>query len=145
MNKRGGLTSIQNYIIGIILGCIVLISGLTWVGAAISQYSLSGSEFGAFNASMGQLQNVSQVNSKLSSSLSTVGSNTGPLGWLDFLIGTAWLGLQSIGISLGFVGTAIMAFASMIGVPPIIAGLIVSIPVVMIVFGIWMAILRIWN
>lgn len=144
MNKRGGLTNIQNYVVGIILGCIVFIGGMLWAGSAVKYSGISSPELDQFNSSMSKLENIGAVNDKLQSSLSS-GNNNGPLGWLDFLIGSAWLGLTAIASTLGFVPQAILGFGNMLGIPPIITGLLVGIPLVIIVFGIWMAILRVMN
>lgn len=140
-----GLTNIQNYIVGILLGFAVFLSGILWASAGVGYYHLSGTDLNDFNNSMGQLQGIYNVTNTLDTSLSTSGASVGPLGWLNFLIGSAWTGLQTIGLALSFVPNAIMGFGAYLGIPPNLTWLLVCVPLVIIIFGIWMAILRVTN
>jgi hypothetical protein len=143
------LENIQNYIIGIIIFCIVITGGTFIIG----QFYLSDSSIdtsGAtknFSDTMNKATEVTVAVNNVETSITGEGgdtvNNAGALGVLNALIGSAFDGLQAIFGSLSFMGVLASDTANIFGIPAIYLSLIALIATVVIAFAIWSAIMRV--
>jgi len=141
-----GLNDVRNYIIGALLFSIVIFSGVLMIGTFnTADSSLDSSLLDPFNQSLSISDDVTTTVNTLENGIvnADLEGNTGPLGWLNTLLGTAWNGLKAISQTLRFIGVAMTQAAEMFGVPEQISGLVVLIPVVIIIFALIVAIIRV--
>lgn len=138
-----GLSDIKSYMIGLVL-FVVLISGgiFTMVSLKASNPTLDSSRITAFNTTFNKADNITTAVNGIGDSINAAGDKPGALGWFNVLFGSAWQGLKTVFSSLGFVKGLILAVAEVFSVPPAIALLITLIPIIIIVFAIWGAIIQ---
>jgi len=139
------LDDLKFLMIGIILSITVIVSGIL-IFTPFHQANTAQDptdQFGNFSKALNRADNITSSVNGISSSISGVGStNSGPLGWLDTLIGGTYRGLKAIGQTIGFVNDMGTESASIFGIPPTIVALILLIIVVIVGFAIWAAITR---
>lgn len=141
MSKKGGLTTFQNYLIGGIIGCIVLLAGMLYINLGTNYYGVTSPDIARFNTSFAGLnEGLTNTTFGLQGSLNSTLSGS---SFLDALIGKTYLGMQAIGTSIDFIGFGVQQFSNMIGIDPRIGILIIAIPIIIIIFAIWMALLRV--
>jgi hypothetical protein len=138
-----GLNDIKSYMIGLVLFVVVITGGIfTMISLHSSNPALDSSRIEAFNTTFNKADNITTAVNDISSSITNAGDKPGALGWFNVLFGSAWQGLKVLFSSLGFVKGLILAVAEIFSVPPAIALLITLLPIIIIVFAIWGAIIQ---
>lgn len=140
-----GLDDIKYYIIGVIMFTVVIGGGSYITGSFYNfDNSIDGvGELSQFESSMYRASNLTTAVDDLDSSINNVdAADTGVLGWLNVLLGSAFNGLKVIGQSMGFMSQVSSDSAYLFGIPPFIIALITLVVTVIIVFAIYSAITR---
>lgn len=138
-----GLNDIRNYVIGGIIFSIVIFGAVFLIGSFhAANPSLDTTQLDTFNRSVSISENLSSTVNGMRSNIESTSDNAGPLGWLNTLLGTVWGGLKTLGKTLSFMTVAFQEIGNFFGVPSEIAGLIILIPIVIIVFALIVAIVR---
>jgi CHASE3 domain sensor protein len=140
-----GLETIQNYIIGIVLFMLIIGGGVYMFGSFVT-YDTSIDSNGSinnFNSKLNLASNITTTVNQMTDNVNSVSAeDTGVLGWINALIGSAYDGIKSIGQSIGFMGNAMAETGSMFGIPSFIIALVSLIILILLVFAIWMAITK---
>jgi hypothetical protein len=140
-----GLDTIQNYIIGIVLFMIIIGGGTYMFGTfvAVDGTIDTAGDVSRFESKLYLASNVTSAVNQMDTNIQSVtAEDTGVLGWLNALIGSAYDGLRAIGASIGFMGNAMGETANMFGIPSFIMGLIGLIILIVLAFAIWGAITK---
>lgn len=141
------LDNIQNYMIGIVLLVIVFTGGIYMFGAFSSYDSTldSANEVSQFNKSIASANKITDSVNAIDESIQGVSSdsNSGVLGWLNVLVGSAFNGLKAIGSSLSFMSTATTEVGAILGIPSFVIPLLLLVVIIIIGFAIWSAIMRV--
>lgn len=140
-----GLDTIQNYIIGIVLFMIIIGGGTYMFGQFVSVDSTidTAGDVSRFENNLYLASNVTSAVNQMDSNVQAVtAEDTGVLGWLNALIGSAYEGLRAIGSSIGFMSSAMNEAANMFGIPSFIMGLLGLIILIVLAFAIWIAITK---
>jgi len=142
-----GLSNVQNIMVGLILFLIVIGSGVYMVGSFVSIHDSSLDPNGViqrFNTTLYQANAMTNtVNSMQSNLVNTTADKTGILGWLNSLISTVFAGVTTLFTSLGFIAVALPIISQMLGIPTFIGGLLFMILIIIIVYAIWQAVMRV--
>jgi len=131
------LDGIKTYIIGVILGIAVIMSGVFMIGSlSTSDTTLdSTGDIQQFNSTLALSQNITSGVNNIESGIRAP-EKAGALGWIDAFFKTAFGGLSTIKNTMGFVGTAATESAGFFH----IGGIIPILNVVLLVIVIIMAI-----
>lgn len=135
------LLELQNYILGIVVFCMVVIGGVLYVSPFASNVE-DQVMVENFNRTLNKASDVTASVGALEDSIENVNTDFGPLGAVEALLGAAWDILRGIGNSVAFMSVAIEEFGASIGIPPILLSLLGSIIVLIIVFSILMAVMN---
>jgi hypothetical protein len=138
-----GLQDIKGYMIGILLGIVVLTSGILMFGklTTVDVTLDSNNDLGKFNKTLALSQNITTA----VNALDVPSEKAGVLGWIDTLVHTAFNGMKAIKGSMSFVGVAATESAGVFGlteINPIIV-LITLVVVIIIGIAIYEAIMRV--
>jgi hypothetical protein len=141
-----GLNDLKAYIIGIVCAMLLVTSGMIIISKYISvDSSLVTPKIAGLNKSLDMSANLSNSVNDMSGSLSSASTNNGALGWLDVLIGSAWTGLKTLGSSFSFMSQLFVYAGYILGIPTIIVTLASIIVTIIIVFAIWMSMMRLYQ
>jgi hypothetical protein len=141
-----GIGDIKVIFIGVILGIIVLTGGLFIIGNfSASDNTLDNTQVGPansilINSTAGIYSSVNSLNSSMNK---LTNPTSGFFGVFDALISSVTGGLAAIGNTIGFMNVAAYQFAQILHVPTFVIGLIWLIIIVVIVFAIYAAIMRV--
>ena len=139
-----GLENIQNYMIGIVL-FMVMITGSVYI---LGQYAILDDTLdptdmiGNYSKTLNKSTEVTLAVNNIKAGL-TKETESGAIGWLDTLVGTAYNTLKAIGGMLSFMTEALYGTANLLGIPTFIITLIGLIAIIVIIFAIWSAIMRV--
>jgi hypothetical protein len=138
-----GLNDIKGYMIGILLGIVVLTSGILMFGklSATDVTLDSNNDLGKFNKTLALSQNITTA----VEGLDVTSEKPGVLGWIDTLVHTAFNSMKAIKGSMSFVGVAATESAGVFGlteINPIIV-LITLVVVIIIGIAIYEAVMRV--
>ena len=140
-----GLDSIKYYVIGVIFLVVVVGGGMFMMGSirSIDPTIDPSNDVGYINNTMNQASGLTNAVNGIGDSVNSVSnSNTGILGWLNALIGSAYNGLSAIGSSFGFIGTMVPILSQYLGIPVFLTSLILLVIIIIIAFGIWAVVTR---
>lgn len=141
-----GIGDIKGIFIGVILGIIVLTSGLFMIGTfSASDTNLDTTQISTansvlVNSTAGIYSSVKSLNSSMNK---LTNPNSGFFGVFDALISSVTGGLAAIGNTIGFMNVAAYQFALILHVPTFVVGLLWLIIIIIIVFAIYSAIMRV--
>ena len=141
-----GLENIKSYMIGIILMIVVVTSGVLVLTSFTSVDTTidTTNQAQLFNKSMNKANEINSSVSNIKSSLNSVTANkVGALGWLNALIGSVFDGAKTLLNTLGFMDDVTTDSSSMLNIPVTITALIILIFVIIVVFALWEAIMRV--
>ena len=138
-----GLTDIKSYLIGLVLAMVIIFGGIFTLSSFKSENpTIDTSRMDTFNQTFYLAENVTTAVESISDSIDATGEKPGALGWFNVLFGSSWQGLKALKSSLGFVNAAVYGVADFFDVPKAIARLIILLPIIVIVFAIWGAIIQ---
>ncbi len=139
------LDGIKGYMVGVILGIAVIVSGIFMIGSyASSDPSLdSKSDIQQFNRTLALSQNITNSVNTMESSLATT-EKSGVLGWINSLFVSAFNGLKTVKTSTAFVGVAAEESADVFGVTEVkpILAIVLLVITIIILIAIYEAITR---
>ena len=141
-----GLENIKSYMIWIILMIVVVTSGVLVLTSFTSVDTTidTTNQAQLFNKSMNKANEINSSVSNIKSSLNSVTANkVGALGWLNALIGSVFDGAKTLLNTLGFMDDVTTDSSSMLNIPVTITALIILIFVIIVVFALWEAIMRV--
>ena len=135
----------RDLIFGIIIFGIILMGGVSLIsifGEKNSAY-INDDMFGTFNTTSNTL--MQDINTKVSSINSSIGSDTvdpGLFGFLDKLVNTGWNTIKLLGDTLSFADKAYYAISDSLGIPSWIMNSIILLIIVVIIFSVLSAVFQ---
>lgn len=133
------LDNIKTYIIGVILGIAIILSGVFMIGSlSASDTSLdTKGDIQQFNRTLALSQNITTGVNNIENQIDDVSSTeSGALGWINALFVSAFNGLKTIKDSMSFVGVAAEESADVFGVSgikPILAVVLLVITIIILI------------
>lgn len=141
-----GLEAIKGYMIGIILMIVIVTSGVIVMTSFSSKDSSidNTNQVGYFNSTLNKANNITNSVEELQGSVEDItAEKVGVLGWINALVGSVFGGIKTLLITLGFMNTAATESANMFSIPPSIVALLVLITVLIVLFALYEAIMRV--
>lgn len=141
-----GLEAIKEYMIGIILMIVIVTSGVIVMTSFSSKDSSidNTNQVGYFNSTLNKANNITNSVEELQGSVEDItAEKVGVLGWINALVGSVFGGIKTLLITLGFMNTASTESANMFSIPPSIVALLVLITVLIVLFALYEAIMRV--
>lgn len=134
----------SDYIIGIIIFTIVIVSGITLLAQVntINPDTIDSDRLGEFNKTFNVLGDITDTTDDLEKSVTESSTEYGIFGVLNSLINSAWNTLKLLFNSFRFMDGVFNGLSVMFGVPVFVAQLIIALITVVIVFGIFGAIFQ---
>lgn len=137
-------TKISDYIVGIILFVLVIVSGISMVTIyAAQKSSMATSDYTAdFNSTFNKYQDINETLYSMSDSIQNAETDAGLFGVLNALINSAYQYLRLMFQSLGFMNDAFRGLTAFFGVSPFISGTLILLVITVIGFAIYSAIFQ---
>ena len=141
------LDDIKNLIIGSLLFVVIITGGMFFLGSFLNYDSNidNTGKITVFNNTLNKATEVTAAAENIQTSVESISTNPGPLGWFDALFGSIYNGLKAMFSSLSFINTLMIESTNFFGfdvVTPMIT-LIGLCVVVIIGFAIWSAITKV--
>lgn len=141
------LDEVKGYLIGVIMFIVVITGGII-AFSSFTAYDSSidaTNQIGQFNTTFNKATEMTVAVDGIKTSVTEAGSSSsGPLGWLNALVGSAYNGLKALSGATSFVDVAATDSANFFNIPfilPLIT-LITLVITIIIGFGIWSAITK---
>jgi hypothetical protein len=133
-------TNPKTYILGIIVFAIIIFAGTGMLGILDNGTGVFSSDSRYTNFTK-QFNKSNELYSGTSSLSQTLNETSGENG-LSSLVTGAWRSVSLVGTSFGFMNSIWVATTQLLGIPVEIAGFVVLMVTIIIIFAIWSAIFQ---
>lgn len=132
------LDNIKTYMVGIILGIVIIMSGVFMIGSLYSaDTSLDAAgDIARFNDTLALSTEINSSVNSMTESINIDSEKVGALGWINALFGSAFEGLRTLKSTMSFVAVAGTESAGIFGITelnPIISVIMLVISIIILI------------